>query len=249
MSRPILYLMLVISILFVLAGAVMVVTGAEGGWPGLLFFGVCAGVFVAQLWPGLAAIGSTPPDPPEVLLKRFPGPVELHASKIRLLVLMVGSAVFGATSLWIVLKDSPSWLMMALVWPGALMFLAGAPVIGWLALRGSSLRLDGEGFRTAAATRKAFIPWRNVGTFSVASTMNRQMVAFDDEAARDGKLARANVALIGRTSALSDSYGLTPSDLAWLMNAWRERALSGTDAGSVGRKTPSGRPWEKFRNA
>jgi len=39
-------------------------------------------------------------------------------------------------------------------------------------------------------------------------------------------LARANVGLVGRKSALPDTYGMTAEDLARLMSVWRRKALS-----------------------
>jgi hypothetical protein len=37
-----------------------------------------------------------------------------------------------------------------------------------------------------------------------------------------------NRRLVGRNSALPDSYGLSPGDLAMLLAGWRQRALAAT---------------------
>ena len=55
LPRWVLIVLLVISLVFTIAGIAMIATGAEGGWVGFLFFGLCSAIFITQLRPGLLA--------------------------------------------------------------------------------------------------------------------------------------------------------------------------------------------------
>ena len=89
------YFVLAIGVTFTLGGVGMVATGAQHGWPVLLFFGLCAAVAAGQLWPGLFMRREVPP---EVLLERFPGPVRLSVGRMKFLYLMVGAVIFGGVT-------------------------------------------------------------------------------------------------------------------------------------------------------
>ena len=52
------------------------------------------------------------------------------------------------------------------------------------------------------------------------------LVVYDDPTSRGGMLGKMNTGIIGRSSALPDTYGLSHEELAWLLNEWRQRALN-----------------------
>jgi hypothetical protein len=52
------------------------------------------------------------------------------------------------------------------------------------------------------------------------------LVGYNDRTQAQRALARANVGLVGRNSALPDTYGMTVEDLVRLMSLWRRKALS-----------------------
>jgi hypothetical protein len=90
------------------------------------------------------------------------------------------------------------------------------------------LRLDGDGFEIASMFKRARTPWSDTTGFEVAALppAGHKMVVFDEGRAAGGMVAAANAAITGRTSALPDTFGLAPEELAQLMQQWRERALA-----------------------
>lgn len=216
---------LVVSLLFVAAGIGMVATGAEGGVPAVLFFGACAAVAVWQLWPGWVEGGFVDP---EVVLKRFPGPVELRSPRRKHALLAAVALAFAGACLLMARAEPMGW-KAAFLWLGVAFFGGAVPVLLLLLVKGGSLRLDRDGLSISQAWTRRVVAWSEVGEFEVAEVppSSMPMVVFDDLGATPGRTAAANLALVGRNSGLPDSYGLPPAALAALMNAWRLRALGG----------------------
>jgi hypothetical protein len=231
MPRWVLVVLFVISLVFVLAGIGMVVAGAEGGWPGLLFFGVCAAVFAAQLWPNLLL--SQKPEPVDALLRRYPGPVELHVPQRKTLLILIGVIVFGGTCAYYLNKEKPEFLIAALLWFCVAALMLPIPFVLYQLIRGASLRLENDGFRIKQPWKWRFVYWKDVSEFGIGSTALIEshkndwstIVTFDDKNAVESKLSALNRSIVGRNSSLPDTYGLSAEDLQALMNGWRERAL------------------------
>lgn len=225
MSRTGQYALLFVSLAFVAAGIGMAATGAEGGWPAILFFGVCAAVATWQLWPRL--IEGETKDPGE-LLAGFPGPVILRMGRGKPALLLAATLVFWGVLLWLTLhRPFDPWLT-PILWAGVAVTGLSLPLLALLLVNGASLVLTAEGFEARHVWRRRFVRWRDIGDFSVGEIPPSYIpiVIYDDVTA-SGALARANAAISGRNAALPDSYGLAPEDLAELMNGWRGRALSG----------------------
>ena len=217
------YLLLAVSLLFVAGGVGMVATGAEGGWPTLLFFGFCAAVFVGQLWPGLLRREGVEA---EELLERFPGPVDCAMDIRRMLLLALGAAVFGGVVVRMLLHERVSGPFAWILWGCAGLICLSVPVLVWLAATGGRLRLTGEGFELRHGWTRRFTPWEATSEFEVASIApsGSPLVVYDDAGA-SGRLAKANAGITGRNSGLPDSFGWPHEDLAAFLNAWRGRAL------------------------
>jgi hypothetical protein len=92
-------------------------------------------------------------------------------------------------------------------------------------LRGSTLRLDADAMHIYHGLKSSTHRWADVSAFSVVD-VGTLMIVFDDATMRDGSLVQFNRSMIGRGGGLPDTYGVTPEDLAWLLNEWRQRALS-----------------------
>lgn len=222
MTRPSAFMVLAISLFFVAAGIGMVATGSEGGWPALLFFGVCAAVAVWQLWPSLIERREARV---EDLLTAYPGPLELRASPAKHLFLVLASGIFAGTCAWMAWRSEGGTFLNAVLLLGAAFFGFGSLVSLALVVRGGALVLGEEGFKLLHWGRPRVVRWRDVGAFQVAEVPPSAtlMVAFDDAAVADMALAKTNSALIGVNSALPDTYGLSHADLVRLLNAWRDR--------------------------
>lgn len=95
-----------------------------------------------------------------------------------------------------------------------------------LAPKASCLRLTREGFVFYGFFRPGpLITWGSVSEFRVKSIPAiAKVVVFDQPGAPDHqKLRRINRVLAGGEGLLPDTYGLTASELATLINDWRGR--------------------------
>ena len=219
------YFVLAIGVTFTLGGVGMVATGAQHGWPVLLFFGLCAAVAAGQLWPGLFMRREVPP---EVLLERFPGPVRLSVGRMKFLYLMVGAAIFGGVTFSMIQDDAVGWFAALFLWLGVLGCAVSVPIMAFFLVRGSSIQLDREGLSIRHGWRRRLLPWGSVDGFQVSvvpGPSDQEVVVYDDVTS-GGTSGAINTALTGHNAALPDSYGLSPDELAWLLNQWRERALA-----------------------
>lgn len=231
LPRWVLAVLLIVSLAFVLAGIGMVATGAEGGWPALLFFGVCAAIFAAQLWPNLLL--SQKPESVEALLQRYPGPVELHVPQRKTALILICAIVFGGTCAYYLHKEELEILIAALLWFCVVALALSIPFVLYQLIRGASLRLEDDGFRIKQPWRWRFVLWKDASEFGIGSTALLEshkndwstVVTFDDKTIDESKLSVLNRSIVGRNSSLPDTYGLSPEDLQALLNRWRERAL------------------------
>lgn len=231
LPRWVLFILLAIGVVFVAAGIGMVATGTEGGWPALLFFGLCAAIFAAQLWPSLLL--SQAPETREALLARFPGPVELHIPQRKTALILAGMVVFAGVSLWYLYNDPSGAIIAALLWFCIAALVLGLPFVVYQLIRGASLRLEADGFRVKQPWRWRFVYWRDTSEFGIGSTAVIEqiegdwstVVTYDDRNVDESKVNALNRSIVGRNSALPDTYGLSAANLRSLMNGWRARAL------------------------
>jgi hypothetical protein len=170
------------------------------------------------------------------ILARFPGPVKLNVSKRKWLWFLAVGLAFAASGGWMILEPAlfevPRIVISATGWATFLFFGLGSVVIVVTLLPGASgMTLDRDGFVVCSLFRRSIYQWANVDEFTVAEvplgqgSRTAKVVGFNDRSAARGPVARMNVALAGRNSALPDSYGLAVGELARLMSAWRLRVL------------------------
>ena len=219
------YVCLAIGLVFVVLGTGMILDGAEAGIPVTLFFGLCAAVAILQIWPGLLQCEA---HSAAALLARYPGPVQLKASALKLGVFSLLSAVFGGVLLWMLLHEPLRPLKQLILWPGAVLALfAAAMLLVRAAKNDTFLRLGRDGFETRLVWNSKTIRWQDTSGFAVVS-VNRnvpKLIVFDDAAVDRAGAAGLNRHFVGRNSSLAETYGLTHEALAELLNAWRARAL------------------------
>ncbi|MDT3685046.1 MAG: hypothetical protein RO009_08385 [Pseudorhodoplanes sp.] len=195
---PLIFL-LIFSVLCMLGSLYGVVRGLQGGWPVFAFSALGAVIFAARLWPGRNA------DCADALLQRFPGPVELRADRRKLFLGLIAVIVLAGLFLS---SPTPKRVDPTIQLLLGLGFGATIP-FGILALiKWPKLRLDANGFYVIA-WRSSYARWEGASSFRVATIGH---VLYNDEK-------------LGNGSALPDVYAFSPSELASLMNRWRERAL------------------------
>jgi hypothetical protein len=90
------------------------------------------------------------------------------------------------------------------------------------------LVLDREGFDVTSLFRRYRVRWQDTADFAavVLPPARHRMVAYNDRKQSSSRLARMNVAIVGRNAAIPDTYGFSAEALAQLMAQWRERALA-----------------------
>jgi hypothetical protein len=156
----------------------------------------------------------------EALLARFPTPVTLRFSRLKLVGVLAISAV--AVGLCVALLQQnwlgPRWAGMAL----GCIVVSGAVALTSVVvlLRGAaSLTLDQDGFEGVTLFGRSRTPWRRVDNFRVcemaASHGGRmRLIGYDDSGLPDHD-----------NPVLTGSYGLPPEEVAALMRQWRLRAV------------------------
>jgi len=166
----------------------------------------------------------------DAILARFPGPVTLRISRIKMLVLLVGSLAFVACGVLLIVfvKNDPEAVVAGIA--SVLFFGACAAIGAVMLLPGAgSLTLDAGGFEICSFFRRNRIAWPQASRFTVATLSlpggnKKPMVGYDQDGLK-GFGADYSRDAIGRNAALPDGYGLPLEELARLLTEWRERAL------------------------
>jgi hypothetical protein len=167
----------------------------------------------------------------DAILARFPGPVTLYPSRLRLIGLLAVGLAFVAVSIVVLHEEADGgalarWLV---AWFALIFFGVCALAAAVMLLPGAaSLTLAADGFEVCSLFRRNRTPWRQASDFIVgefrAGRLQR-LVAYDD-AGLAGIAAETSRSLVGRNAAFPDTYGLSHEELADLMRRWSERARS-----------------------
>ena len=155
------------------------------------------------------------------ILPRFPGPVTLYPSRKKWLLVFAGSALFAIGGAWMIRSgEGTGWFVLIVFGLGALI-AAAAMLPG-----AGALMLDRDGFEVTSLFRRHRCRWQDTDGFAAARIppARQSMVVYDDVNQRTKSIAKINVSITGRNSAVPDTYGLSADDLAAVMAQWRERA-------------------------
>ena len=167
----------------------------------------------------------------EDLLARFPGPVSLTASRWILWFappLMAGLLAFSVYLLVNAIEARSSEVIYAGLAVIVFSFFSIRVLIRLLPGH-ASLALDVSGFEVRNAYERTFWLWRNVSNFRVEVPSDERLpdrVIFDVVGKKPLRGSEGG-------GSLPEGYRLKLADLAALMNAWRERALTLPRATSV----------------
>jgi hypothetical protein len=217
------YAVLAISLGFTLAGGFLIFKSGEAiAFVCFVFslFGIAMAVH--ELWPWLIEGKAVSPD---AVLQRYPGPVTLRTPWRKIVFFIVTTILFGGCLLWMALYSDMGWVETFFMWLGAIGCAAALPVFVLILYRGSSLRLDADGFHVFQGLRTSSSRWSDMSEFSVVD-VGMPMVVFDDAAIEIGAVAEFNRSVVGRIGGLPDTYGMDAWSMAAMMNEWRTRALA-----------------------
>jgi hypothetical protein len=193
----------------------------------------------------------------EAILARFPGPVTLKPGRLTWLALSAGSLVFVAICIFLLIaRPNGFGGTDVLITSLCILFFGAGALVGLAQLLPGfgGLVLSADGFDELSFYRRVHTPWSMASRFVATETpdldpeprgsLGRNRVVGYEHSADIGVLADLHRQLTGRSTTLTDNYGLTCEELAWLMTQWRERALArqarhGTSAAPVPRGGPS----------
>ena len=154
----------------------------------------------------------------------LPNEVVLKASPLKWIGILSLCALF----VWggfLLLSDGDNKLA---AWICFLLFgVVGVPVSLFQLIRPGRLTLDEKGFEQVMMGRSLKCNWHDVSDFGVMRVSRNKFVSFS-QAKDEGKvMANLSKTITGNHSgALGDTFGMKAKDLAELMNAFRDRALS-----------------------
>ncbi|HTT06830.1 MAG TPA: STM3941 family protein [Steroidobacteraceae bacterium] len=150
----------------------------------------------------------------------LPLPAVLKPRKRRLVWLLVGCAAFVAMSCFVLRKNEPAG------YAGMAFFGLGVLVAGVSLLPGSAfLQVTHEGFTYCSLYRRHHTAWHDVKEFRPIIVGTKAMVGWNYNAVANHhlRLRRVSAAIAGVEAALPDTYGMTASDLATLLNDLLQR--------------------------
>lgn len=160
----------------------------------------------------------------DAILGKFPGPVTLYVGwrmKLLGLALSLGFTVFLVYILILATGFVSGWYDTMMSWISLVFFgaLAIRAMILLLVPGAASLTLDADGFQINSIFWYVRTSWRDVRGFRVETRYFRgkfQLIMYDALSPSAPKV----------TKTLPNNYGLSKDDLAWLMEQWRQHALT-----------------------
>jgi hypothetical protein len=166
----------------------------------------------------------------EEILSKFPGPVTIKSSRLKIAALLLIAIVMAGTSLYLLeFEQNPRYRTWLAAWGILIFFSVGIPIFAVMLLPNASyLKLGPREFELVSLFKKARIPWRNAMNFRLDPIMpmnNKKMLVFDYTPLPGEQISKWLGAIARGRGALPGTYRLNQADLADLMNQWRERAL------------------------
>jgi hypothetical protein len=155
----------------------------------------------------------------EAILQAFPGPITLHPSRTKWILMLLSCAFFGASGAWMVAKGASGG------WPCLIFFGLGTIVAIRMLWPGMvSLKLDQNGLLETRLLGFRASRWQDVSGFASVSIGLWDYVLYDNANVVRPAIGALNPT--GKNAALMDTYGLSAADLARVMARWRDRALA-----------------------
>ena len=145
----------------------------------------------------------------------------LRSSRRRTVMLLLISVLFTAAGAGMIGADAPyGWLALGFG-------VVGLAVLGFILVRPNRLELSAEGFTTVTLGRRWSVAWTDCGEFRTWKDTfylgSPTIVVFECRAPLAGgrALKVAAEALTGANASLPETYGMSGSNLAALLNDYR----------------------------
>jgi hypothetical protein len=216
----------------------------EGLWPGLVGCLICIGAIIVLAALNGRAVGNADPDesaPPlipeiEDLVRKFPGPITLNASRAKWWLVTVLGVCMTAASIFVGViavrglgaGENGAGIGLAMSALGTC-FFGLCTIKAMRVLRDGSLRLDEDGFGFSGLFRRRY-RWGEVSNFGIFRYKGNASVVFKTMKPDRNILSRINTFCRGgRDGRLPDAYGLPVEELVQLMKAWQRAAMTPQD--------------------
>jgi len=215
-----------ISLFFTFAGVSMVIEGRQGGWPVFLIFLCFAVVFITSHF---AARSQS--EKPLSIIEAYPKPVTLNGQRGRNLLSALACCGVSSAFIFALLSSPPLTGSVVLYFVLSVIFGVPAFVLATAAIKPNRLTLDSKGlvFSSLFHTRQWI--WQDVQDFKAISTATqgkrvtkiKETIGFNDRNARNSDRLRKQ---IGRTTSISNQFGISDDELASALNSWRLRSVT-----------------------
>ena len=146
----------------------------------------------------------------------------LRPRQAKWLLIVAGSLVFTVVGAFMT-RDGKTEGYLGLVFFG----LCTLTALAQLLPNSAYLRLTRDGFEVRSLCRSSQTRWSDVSEFRAGRLGPSAAVVFDfaPSYARARRMRTAAAALAGAEGAIPDTYGYRATDLAALLNEWRDRAI------------------------
>jgi hypothetical protein len=163
----------------------------------------------------------------ETILERFPGPVTLYQSRLKIFIVFAFVLTLTVFAVWVLIPNPNN------SWYEAVMSVLSALVAGYIAVRAAlmlllgkpaSLTLDADGFERRFLFRRDRFHWQDVSSFRPQA--EDEINWREPIGSITFEVRSANAIPRHRANALPDNYRLPKDDLVWLLEQWRQQALA-----------------------
>jgi hypothetical protein len=155
----------------------------------------------------------------DAILRQFPGPVTLHPSPWKSVIVALMLVPLAVMSALLIRSGAPPFIFVIAVLLGVVGALGPFVMVAVLVTGANNLTLTAESleFRN---TLRGPVRWRwdQVSGFATIHVAHAWRVVYDDETKRGSRW--------GTQRLLPDTYRIGATNMAALLTAWRERALA-----------------------
>jgi len=144
----------------------------------------------------------------------------LYPNKFKSILWLLVTLVFTVGGIFMILDgENMGWLVVSFFGLGIPVFILN------LLPKAAYLKLDTDGFETCTMFKKTRYRWEDVHSFTTGRIHSNKMVMynFSEKFQKQKTMRKISSGLAGSEAALQDTYGLKATELAALMNDYKQK--------------------------